>query len=131
LKLCTVVSLATAVLLLSGCSQPAIESGFNIPAATPAQTTATPDEIAFARANYAKHCLACHGAEGEGGLVNVDETRLKVPSLTEGHALKHNDDEFLRQIRKGGDGMPKFEDKLSPEETHALVRFIRREFQGK
>ena len=61
----------------------------------------------------------------------VDEKKLKVPSFSTGHALKHTDEDFVEQIVKGGDGMPKFKDKLSPEEINLLVRFVRHEFQGK
>ncbi len=133
MKPCTVaLVIVLALLLLSGCSQPATETGNNAPVSTPApKATATPDEFAVARANYAKHCSACHGDEGKGGLVEVENTKLKVPSLTEGHALGHRDEKFVKQITEGGDGMPKFKDKLSPEEIYAMVRFIRREFQGK
>jgi mono/diheme cytochrome c family protein len=56
---------------------------------------------------------------------------LKVPSLTEGHALKHDDADYAEQITKGGDGMPAFKDKLSPEEITTMVRFVRHEYQGK
>ena len=121
-----------ALLMLSGCSQPMTETNNNIPTATPTpKATATPDEFAVARANYAKHCSACHGDEGKGGLVKVDNTKLKVPSLREGHALGHPDEKFVKQITEGGDGMPKFKDKLSPDEINAMVRFVRHEFQGK
>lgn len=96
------------------------------------KATATPDEFASARANYAKDCVTCHGQEGKGGLVKTtDGSKLKVPSLTEGHALKHLDEDFVDQIENGGDGMPKFKDKLSSDEINALVRFLRHEFQGK
>src|SRR5439155_22920837 len=54
----------------------------------------------------------------------------KVPNLREGHALKHPDSEFVKQITKGGDGMPAFGQKLKPEEINDMVRFIRHEFQG-
>ena len=127
-----VLVIVIALLLLSGCSQSTTETTSNTPAATPApKATATPDEFAVARANYAKHCSACHGDEGKGGLVKVENKRLKVPSLREGHALGHPDDKFVKQITNGGDGMPKFADKLSPEEINAMVRFVRHEFQGK
>ena len=133
MKLCIFALLAvSAMLLMNGCSTPANENVAGVPRTTPAATaTLTPDELAIARANYAKHCLGCHGDEGKGGLVKVDDTRLKVPSLTEGHALAHTDEELAKQITNGGEGMPKFEDKLSPKEISALVRFVRREFQGK
>jgi mono/diheme cytochrome c family protein len=127
------LAIISAVLLGSGCSKPANENTSNGATATPAaKATATPDEFAFARANYAKDCVACHGKEGKGGLVKTpDGTQLKVPNLTEGHALKHTDEDFVDQITNGGHGMPKFKDKLSPDEIKALVRFVRHEFQGK
>jgi mono/diheme cytochrome c family protein len=133
MKLRTVALLVViAVLVLSACSQPANENVSSSPAATPiAQATPTPDEFAFARANYAKHCSACHGDEGKGGLVKVEKTKLKVPSLREGHALGHPDEKFVKQITDGGDGMPKFKDKLTADEINAMVPFIRHEFQGK
>jgi mono/diheme cytochrome c family protein len=58
-----------------------------------------------------------------------DGTKLKVPSLREGHALHHSDAEVFKQISKGGDGMPGFGEKLKPEEINDMVRFIRHEFQ--
>lgn len=127
----TVLVVVVALFLVSACSQTEREN-HNRPAATPvAKATATPDEFAFARANYAKHCSACHADQGEGGLVTVEGVKLKVPSLKEGHALKHSDEDFVDQIEKGGDGMPKFKEKLSTEEINAMVRFLRHEFQGK
>src|SRR6266850_8194899 len=97
-----------------------------------APATATQDEFATARATFKKDCSVCHGETGSGGPVKLDDgTKLKVPSLREGHALHHKDEEFVKQITNGGDGMPKFGDKLSRQEIIDLVRFIRKEFQGK
>jgi cytochrome c551 len=123
----------SAPLVLSGCSQ---SGNSNVNTARPASAnpavTATPDEFAFARASYARDCAACHGDEGKGGVVKTTEgTKLKVPSLIEGHALKHLDEDYVDQIENGGDGMPKFKDKLKADEINALVRLIRHEFQGK
>src|SRR5438876_5084850 len=93
--------------------------------------TATPDAFAASRAIFMKNCKECHGEKGAGGPVKLEDgTRLKVPSLREGHALHHPDSDFLKQITKGGDGMPAFKDKLKPEEIDDLVRFIRHEFQA-
>lgn len=102
-------------------------------AQTPAATTATatPDELAAARANYQKTCIACHGETGEGGPVTVEGKRLKVPSFKAAHALKDSDKDFTEQIKEGGDGMPAFKDKLSEQEIADLVKFVRKEFQGK
>ncbi len=134
MKLCTLGFLISALFLFSSCTTPVTENvnDASVTRATPLPTaTATPDELAVARTNYAKHCAGCHGDEGKGGLVEVEATKLRVPNLTEGHALDHTDEKFVKQITNGGDGMPKFGDKLSPAEINALVRFIRREFQGK
>jgi mono/diheme cytochrome c family protein len=120
-----------AICLMSSCTKtenPATPSSTPTPAA---KATATPDEFASARVIYAKHCVACHGAQGEGGLKTVDNKKLKVPNFSTGQALKHTDEDFVEQIMKGGDGMPEFKDKLSPEEINMMVRFVRHEFQGK
>ncbi len=96
-----------------------------------AAANSTPDQFAAARASYEKNCKLCHGANGEGGPVKLDDgTKLKVPTFREGHALRHPDSDFVKQITKGGDGMPAFGAKLKPEEINELIRFIRREFQG-
>jgi mono/diheme cytochrome c family protein len=122
--------LVVAMLLVSGCGKTANENVSHV--STAPQATATPDEFAFARANYAKDCSGCHGDEGKGGIVKTpDGSKLKVPSLREGRALKHLDEDYVDQIENGGDGMPKFKDKLKPEDINALVRFIRHEYQGK
>ncbi|MFN2480848.1 MAG: cytochrome c, partial [Pyrinomonadaceae bacterium] len=44
--------------------------------------------------------------------------------------LKHSDAEYAKQITEGGEGMPKFKDRLTPEQINGLVRFIRSEFQS-
>lgn len=94
-------------------------------------TQATPDEFASTRKLYEKNCQNCHGPNGEGGTVKLDDgTKLKVPTFREGHALRHSDSDYLKQITKGGDGMPAFADKLKPEEMNHLIKFIRHEFQA-
>lgn len=99
---------------------------------TPAPAASTPDQFAPMRASYEKNCKSCHGGNGEGGPVKLEDgTKLKVPSLREGHALRHPDSDFVKQITKGGDGMPAFGEKLKTEEINDMVRFIRHEFQGK
>jgi mono/diheme cytochrome c family protein len=120
------------ILVINGCNQPTNETVNSSPVSSPAPpAAASPDEFATARATFKKNCSACHGEDGKGGSKTVDGKKLKVPNFTEGHALHHSDDDFVKQITKGGDGMPKFADKLTPEEINALVRFIRHDFQGK
>ena len=116
------------VLSAAGCTATTKTTSTNTSTPGPA---ATPDAFAASRATFMKNCKECHGEKGAGGPVKLEDgTRLKVPSLREGHALHHPDSDFLKQITKGGDGMPAFKDKLKPEEIDDLVRFIRHEFQA-
>jgi mono/diheme cytochrome c family protein len=115
------------ILLITGCNKGATAPVAN----TKAPATATPDQFAAMRATFDKNCKSCHGETGKGGPVKLEDgTKLKVPSLCEGHALHHPDSDFVKQITKGGDGMPAFRDKLKPDEINDCVRFIRHEFQG-
>ena len=103
------------------------------PAATSnsSASQSTPDQFAPVRAIYDKECKSCHGQNGTGGPVKLEDgTKLKVPSFREGHALRHPDSDYLKQITKGGDGMPAFEKKLTAEQMNDLIKFIRREFQA-
>jgi mono/diheme cytochrome c family protein len=98
---------------------------------TSTTNTATPDPFAETRGLFAKTCQTCHGADGKGGPVKLEDgTRLRVPSLREGHALRHPDSDYVKQIREGGDGMPAFKDKLNQQQIGDLIHFIRHEFQG-
>lgn len=122
-----------AILLACACYRPGPITTNDAPtiAASPlAKANATPDEFATARDTFEKNCIGCHGEDGKGGLRTVDGKKLKVPSFHEGHALKHSDEDFVKQITNGGDGMPAFKDKLSPEEMNDLVRFIRKVIQS-
>ena len=129
----SILIIAVSVIVLSGCnrttstSSPSTNgsSGIGRPA------TATPDEFAATRAIFEKNCVKCHQKTGDGGPVKLEDgTKLKVPSLRTGHALHHPDSDFIKQITKGGDGMPAFKDKLSADQINDLVRFVRHEFQG-
>jgi len=99
--------------------------------ASPAAPTAPVDEFAAARVNYAKNCEACHGPTAEGGLVKVDNKQIKVPSLKAEHAIKHTDEQITKMITSGEEAMPSFKDKMTAEDIAAMVRFVRKEFQGK
>jgi mono/diheme cytochrome c family protein len=132
MKLISLVLTCALVLITIACTETATPTNTSTPrvAASPA-ATATPDEFATARANYAKQCVACHGEAGEGGLVKLEDKQIKVPSLKAPHAVKHSDQELTEIITEGEEAMPSFKDKLKPEEITELVRFVRKEFQGK
>jgi len=136
MRLVTLTLLITsAILLASACTTadpgPTNQTQPTLAASPAARANVTPDEFAAARANFQKNCSACHGPDAKGGPVTVQGKKLKVPSMTEGHALKHSDEDFVKQITNGDDEMPAFKDKLSAAEITDLVRFIRKEFQGR
>ena len=94
------------------------------------EASATPDELAAARATYAQFCIRCHRPDGTGGDFELEDgKKLKVPSLRE-HGHKESDEHLADQIINGGDGMPAFKGRLDQERIDALVRFVRREFHG-
>ncbi|MGQ0762384.1 MAG: c-type cytochrome [Acidobacteriota bacterium] len=113
-----------------GCSNQPTTTNTETKASPVATATPTPDAFAGVRDIYAKDCQNCHGVDGVGGPVKLDDGKtLKVPSFRAGHALRHTDSEFRRQVMEGGDGMPAFKDKLSPQQIDELIRLIRQEFQ--
>jgi mono/diheme cytochrome c family protein len=131
-KVCLVV--AGLSLFALACAGPASDTvNKSQPAAPPSApaATATPDVLAAAQTNYDKHCTSCHGDTGEGGLVKVDDKKIKVPSLTKGHALTHTDQQLAKQIANGDEEMPAFKDKLSAAEIDGLVNYIRKQLQKK
>jgi cytochrome c551 len=123
---------AAGFLFVAACKNEPTKTAVNTsPNSNSATSQSTPDQFAAVKKIYGKDCQECHGPKGEGGSVKLqDGSKLKVPSLREGHALRHTDAEFVKQINKGGDGMPAFADKLKPEEVNDLIKFIRREFQA-
>ena len=129
----TSLLIALIVIFIPSCSsQTTPPTSSTRPSANNASTAAaTPDPFAATRGVFAKECQSCHGIEGKGGPVKLEDgTRLRVPSLREGHALRHPDSDFRKQIIEGGDGMPSFKTKLSAPQIDDLIRFIRQEFQG-
>lgn len=126
----TLLLIGSVALFGAGCNkQTTTAPGANANTAT--KSDATPDPFAATRGVFAKDCQSCHGVDGKGGPVKLDDgTRLKVPSFREGHALRHPDSDFRKQIVEGGDGMPAFKSKLSQQQIDDLIKFIRQEFQG-
>jgi mono/diheme cytochrome c family protein len=136
MKLISLALLCVAIaLVVSACTETPTTTNTNTArtAASPAApaATATPDPFAGARANFTKNCEPCHGANGEGGLVKVDNKQIKVPSLKSDHAIKHTDDQIAKMITNGEEAMPSFKDKMSQAEIADMVKFVRAHFQGK
>ena len=125
MKICMLGITTILVLSVVACDKTKIST------TSTSSTSPTPaDRWAPTRAVFASKCEGCHGARGEGGIVKVDDLKLKVPSLREGKVLRHSDEDYADQVLKGGDGMPSFKDKLTPQEIEDLIKLIREEFQG-
>jgi len=136
MKLISLALTCVAILMVAAaCTETATPTNTNTSsaAASPAApaATATPDPFAAARANFTKNCEPCHGPNGEGGPVKVDNKQIKVPSLKSAHAAKQTDDHIVHMITNGEEEMPAFKDKMSQQEIADLVKFVRKEFQGK
>lgn len=124
---------AASLIFLLGCERATDEPRTTVPAPSPVASVPanTPaDEFASVRPIFAESCARCHREDGSGGLYEAEGRRLRVPSLREGRVVNYSDARYVRQIMRGGDGMPAFGDRLSPEQINELVRFVRRTFQN-
>jgi cytochrome c553 len=76
---------------------------------------------------YRQNCAICHGAEANGKEI---DGKL-VPSLRFGDIEKKSEREIYEQIAYGKLPMPAFKNQLSEEDIQRMVRFIRKDLQGK
>ena len=76
---------------------------------------------------FRQNCAICHGQEANGKEV---DGKL-IPSLRYGEAATKSEEEIYLQIKEGKLPMPAFKNQLSEEEIRKMVRFIRRDLQGK
>ena len=67
---------------------------------------------------FQDNCARCHGKRAEGHF-------MKGPSLVSGKAAAMPAEDLHKMIANGKGHMPKFEDKLSPEQIDTLVQQIR------
>ena len=104
LTLLALTCIALALVVVA-CTETATPTNTATPSPTPA---ASVDELANARANFAKNCEGCHGPTGDGGVVKIDNKQIKVPSLKAEHAIKHTDAEIIDYITNGHEEMPSF-----------------------
>jgi len=110
------------------------QTAVNLPAsAAPPQISNAGDELASARGIYSETCARCHKTDGAGGVTVIDGKNVKAPNLTSERQKREPDSEYIEIIEKGApeDGMPAYKGKISDEDIKNLVKYIRREFQGK
>ena len=77
---------------------------------------------------FKQKCSMCHGADGKG------YSALKTPDFTDPKVQASlTDKEIVETIKNGrkGTAMPAFADKLSDDQVHSLVTYIRSLDSGK
>jgi len=76
---------------------------------------------------YRQNCAICHGVEANGKEI---DGKL-IPSLRYGEAANKSEEEIKQQIQHGKLPMPSFQNQLTDEEIRKMVKFLRRDLQGK
>ena len=76
---------------------------------------------------FRQNCAICHGQEGNGKEM---EDKI-IPSLRYGEAATKSEEEIYLQIKEGKLPMPSFKNQLTEEEIRRMVKFVRRDLQGK
>jgi cytochrome c553 len=72
---------------------------------------------------YKTKCSACHGKNGAGD--TMLGKNLKLRPLASDEVQERSDDELFTIISKGKNRMPHFDHKLSKDQIHDLVKYIR------
>jgi mono/diheme cytochrome c family protein len=109
------------------------------------------EQVELGRQVYQQNCAICHEVQGEGHpnwrVKGPDGRYPPPPHDSTGHTWHHSDGLLFRIVKKGGaslnipsfqSGMPAFEEKLSDEEIHAVINYLKtlwgpqeREFQSR
>lgn len=71
---------------------------------------------------FKSKCVMCHGADGTGSAIGK---KMGAHDFTTADVQKMSDADIAATITNGKDKMPKYADKLKPEEIKGLVAYIR------
>ncbi len=82
---------------------------------------ATVESLEQGKRLFLIYCAVCHGEDAKGGGTIGDKLLVAGPDLT----LRRPDDYIYTHIREGGAFMPSYAESLSPEETWAVVNYVR------
>lgn len=114
LKITVILSFITAAI---ACNQ----------AAAPRKSFVIADSKSYEASIFRQNCAICHGQEANGREI---DGRI-IPSLRYGAAAQKTEAEIYDQIANGKLPMPSFRNQLTEEEIQKMVKFIRRDLQGK
>ncbi|MBS1792856.1 MAG: cytochrome c [Acidobacteria bacterium] len=85
------------------------------------------DSKSYEASIFRQNCAICHGQEANGKEIDGKI----IPSLRYGDAAKKSEQEIYLQIKEGKLPMPAFKNQLTEDEIRKMVRFVRRDLQGK
>ena len=85
------------------------------------------DSKAYEASLFRQNCAICHGTEANGKEI----AGKLIPSLRYGEAATRTEQEIYLQIKEGKLPMPSFKNQLTEDEIQKMVKFIRRDLQGK
>ena len=91
------------------------------------QSFAIADSKSYEASIFRQNCAICHGQEANGKEIDGKI----IPSLRYGEAEKKTEAEIYQQIKEGKLPMPSFKNQFTEEEIQKMVRFVRRDLQGK
>ena len=86
------------------------------------------DQLTSAENLYQKNCASCHGVTGSGdGPVSALTAKKPIPFTDTVHMFTMRNDVLYAKLRRGGMGtdMPNFGSVFTPEESWALVNYLR------
>jgi mono/diheme cytochrome c family protein len=96
-------------------------------AAAPRKSFVIANSKSYEASLFRQNCAICHGQEADGKEIDGKI----IPSLRYGDAAKKSEQEIYDQIANGKLPMPAFKNQLTDEEIKRMVKFIRRDLQGK
>lgn len=85
-----------------------------------------------AKDNYKQFCWQCHGMQGDGMGLNVQDMSVQPRDHSSAKAMGgRTDDDLFKVIKEGGLAidksvlMPPWKDSLNDDEIHDLVKYLR------
>jgi mono/diheme cytochrome c family protein len=85
------------------------------------------DSKSYEASLFRQNCAVCHGQEANGREI---DGKL-IPALRYGEAATLSEEQIYQQIKEGKLPMPAFKNQLTDDEIRRMVKFIRRDLQGK
>jgi cytochrome c6 len=88
----------------------------------------SPPQAEKGQAIFQEQCVGCHGSDGKA---QTDMgKKVHAADLTSGGVQGQNDSKLENTIKSGKQKMPAFDGKLSDDEIHSVVAYVRQLGKG-